>query len=85
MYLPAAAGYDSEPNPALSGVPDLTDAQSLAVDGDIFVIAKDGVVKRFKGGVDAGFPLSGLDRAVKGAGLSLNFIAISTFAPSALT
>jgi hypothetical protein len=71
-YLPAAAGFDSEPNPALSGTPDLTDAQSLAVDGDIFVIGKDGAVKRFKGGIDAGFPLSGLDRSVKGSGLSLN-------------
>jgi hypothetical protein len=71
-YLPAAAGFDSEPNPVLSGSPDLTDAQSLAVDGDVFIIAKDGVVKRFKGGVDAGFPLSGLDRGLKGSGLSLN-------------
>ena len=70
-YLPAAAGFDSEPNPVLSGTPDLTDAQGLAVDGDIFVIGKEGAVKRFKGGADAGFPLSGLDRPLKGSGLAL--------------
>ena len=37
------------------------------MDGDIFVIGRDGLVKRFKGGADAGFPLSGLDRPLKGA------------------
>ena len=41
------------------------------MDGDIFVIGKEGAVKRFKGGAEAGFPLSGLDRPLKGSGLAL--------------
>jgi len=41
------------------------------VDGDVFVIGKEGAVKRFKGGAEAGFPLSGLDRPLKGSGLAL--------------
>ena len=64
-YLPAAAGFDSEPGPAVSNH-DLTDAQGLVVDGDIFVIGRDGQLRRFKGPNDAGFPFSGLDRPLEG-------------------
>ena len=66
-YLPAAAGFDSEPTPALTGAPDISDAQGLTVDGDIFVIGRDGQVRRFKGNTEAGFPLSSLDRPLKGS------------------
>jgi hypothetical protein len=70
-YLPATAGFDSEPTPVLAGTPEITEAQGLAVDGDLFVIEREGV-KRFKNGADAGFPFSGLDRPMKSvSGLAL--------------
>jgi type II secretory pathway pseudopilin PulG len=72
-YLPAAAGFDSEPSSAITGSADLSDAQNLVVDGDIFVIGREGQVKRFKGGTDVGFPFSGLDRPLKG---SISSIAV---------
>jgi hypothetical protein len=64
-YLPAAEGFDSEPGPALAGNPDLTGAIDLAVSSDIYVLATSGAearILRFSGGIEAPFPLSGLDR-----------------------
>jgi len=61
-YLPAAAGFDSEPTAVLSGSPNLRNALGLAVDGDIYVFAKDGRILRFRGGSEAGFSLGGIDR-----------------------
>jgi hypothetical protein len=74
-YLPAAAGFDSEPGPALTGSPDLSDAQGIAVDGDIFVIGREGQVRRFKGNTEAGFAFSGLDRPIKGAVSSIALLS----------
>jgi hypothetical protein len=61
-YLPAAAGFDSEPANALSGG-NLEDAMGLAVDGDIFIFLKEGNVQRYRGGSEAGFDLGGIDRS----------------------
>ena len=64
-YLPAAAGFDSEPGPALPSQTNLRDATGLAVEGDILLSFKDGQVRRFRGGADAGFGLGGIDRPLK--------------------
>lgn len=64
-YLPAVAGFDSEPVPILSGPRNLQEAVGLAVSGDVYVYSKDGRVHRFSGGVDAGFSLAGIDRPLK--------------------
>jgi len=64
-YLPAAAGFDSEPSDVLSGNRDLATAQGIAVDSDIFVFLKDGRVRRFRAGADMEFPLAGIDRPIK--------------------
>ncbi len=61
-YLPAAAGFDSEPVGILSGAPNLRNALGLAVDGDVYVYEKHGRVLRFRNGSDAGFGLGGIDR-----------------------
>jgi hypothetical protein len=64
-YLPAAAGFDSEPSDVLSGNRDLATAQGIAVDSDIFVFLKDGRVRRFRAGADMEFPVAGIDRPIK--------------------
>jgi DNA-binding beta-propeller fold protein YncE len=64
-YLPAASGFDSEPTSALTGQNRLTDAASLAVDNDIYVVLKTGEIKRYRGGSEAGFSLGGIDRPLK--------------------
>lgn len=64
-YLPAAAGFDSEPSSVLTGTRDLSTAQGLAVDTDIYVYMKDGRIKRYRTGVEGDFPLSGIDRPIK--------------------
>ncbi len=71
-YFPASSGFDSEPGPALSGQPDLEDAVGLAVNGDIFILRRDGQILHFQAGVDLGFSLAGIDRPLKGpAGISV--------------
>jgi hypothetical protein len=64
-YLPAAAGFDSEPTAVITGNRDLANAQGLGVDGDIFVFLKDGRVRRFRAGNDLDFPIGGIDRPLK--------------------
>jgi hypothetical protein len=64
-YLPAATGFDSEPTSALSGQNRLTEAETIAVDGDIYITLKSGEIKRYRGGSDAGFSLGGIDRPLK--------------------
>jgi hypothetical protein len=66
-YLPAADGYDSEPDPVLAGQIELQDAIALAVDGDIFIALADGSVRRFRNGEDAGFSLGGIDVPIEAA------------------
>jgi hypothetical protein len=63
-YLPAAVGFDSEPSTVV-GSQDLRDAQGLAVDGDIFVYFKNGALRRYRGGIDLGFSLGGIDKQPK--------------------
>jgi DNA-binding beta-propeller fold protein YncE len=64
-YLPAAAGFDSEPAATLTGQNQLAGAGFITVDGDIFVGLESGEIKRFRGGVDIGFSLNGIDRPLK--------------------
>jgi hypothetical protein len=64
-YLPAAAGFDSEPGAVLTSQTRLNDAQALAIDGDIYVLLRNGEVKRYRNGSDIGFSLGGIDRALK--------------------
>jgi len=66
-YLPAAEGYDSEPDVLLAGQIELEDAIGLAVDGDIYVALSNGTVRRFQNGVDASFGLGGIDTPIEAA------------------
>jgi hypothetical protein len=66
-YLPAAEGYDSEPEVLLAGQIELETAIGLAVDGDIYIALSTGAVRRFQDGADAGFSLGGIDVPVEAA------------------
>ncbi len=54
------------PSGALNGQVSLKDAIGLAVDGDIYVLKRNGPVLRFQQGAPADFKLSGIDRALTG-------------------
>ncbi len=73
-YLPAAQGFDSEPTAILSRHSDLASSVSFAVDGDIFVIYKNGRAGRFSNGEAAPFRLGGIDRPI-GAALDIEVVA----------
>ena len=73
-YLPAAQGFDSEPTAILSRHPDLASSVSFAVDGDIFVIYKNGRAGRFSNGEAAAFNLGGIDRPI-GAAIDIEVVA----------
>ena len=66
-YLPAAEGFDSEPEPILDSAALLTNAVDFVIDGDIFVVASDGSVQQFTNGQPAPFPVGGIDRPVTAA------------------
>ncbi len=66
-YLPAAQGFDSEPASLLTRETNLANAVGFAVDGDIFVIYKDGKTGRFSNGAAADFGLGGIDRPIGAA------------------
>ena len=66
-YLPAAEGYDSEPDVLLAGQIELEAAVGLAVNGDIYVVLSSGGVRRFQNGADAGFALGGIDAPIEAA------------------
>jgi hypothetical protein len=66
-YLPAAEGYDSEPESLLDGGSDLQNAVGIAVDGDIYVVLANGTMRRFQSGTDVGFALGGIDAPVEAA------------------
>ncbi len=71
-YFPTADGFDSEPGPALPGEPDLEDAVALAVEGDIFILRRDGQILHFQAGAEVGFSLAGIDRPLRGpSGISV--------------
>ena len=61
-YLPAANGFDSEPNALLGSQVTISNALALSVQGDVFILADDGKVRRFRNGADATLTLSGIDR-----------------------
>lgn len=63
-YLPTADGYSAAPEsyfPANQAI-DLTSAVDLAIDGDVYILYKDGRIGKFEGGQPAGFNLTGLDK-----------------------
>jgi hypothetical protein len=66
-YLPAAEGFDSEPEPILAADAVLTDAVDFAVDRDIYVVSSSGRVAHFTDGQPAPFPLGGIDREITAA------------------
>jgi hypothetical protein len=66
-YLPAAEGYDSEPDVLLAGQIDLESAVGLAVESDIYVVLSSGGIRRFQNGADVGFALGGIDVPVEAA------------------
>jgi hypothetical protein len=66
-YLPAAEGFDSEPESILAAEAILTGAVDFVIDGDIYVAFSDGKVGRFENGQPGRFPLGGIDRPVTAA------------------
>jgi hypothetical protein len=66
-YLPAAEGFDSEPESILASESVLTGAVDFVIDGDIFVAFSDGRMQRFINGKPALFPLGGIDRPITAA------------------
>lgn len=61
-YLPTETGFDSERTSVVTA--DLTGASELAVgNGDVYVLMRDGRVRRFEGGQERPFDLAGIDRA----------------------
>jgi hypothetical protein len=66
-YLPAADGYDSEPEALLAGQIELETAVDFAVNGDIYVVLAGGGVRRFQSGAEAEFSLGGIDVPIEAA------------------
>ncbi len=61
-YLPTDTGFDSERTSIVAA--DLTGASELAVgNGDVYLLMRDGRVRRFEGGQERPFDLAGIDRA----------------------
>jgi hypothetical protein len=63
-YLPAAEGFDSEPESILAAESILTDAVDFVIDGDIFIAFSNGRLERFTNGQPGGFPMGGIDREI---------------------
>ena len=61
-YLPAAVGFDSEPEPILAAGATLTGAVDFVIDNDIFVAFSDGHLSQFTAGAPFEFPVAGIDR-----------------------
>jgi len=59
-YLPTDTGFDSERSAVITT--DLTGASELAVGHDVYVLMRDGRVRRFAGGQEQPFELAGIDR-----------------------
>ncbi len=63
-YIPASAGFDSEPADILGGASSLASATGLAINADVFVLGDDGKVRRFRNGGETPFTLGGIDRSL---------------------
>lgn len=61
-YLPAASGYDSEPQALLGSQAKIADVVALSVQADVFLLDQGGAVRRIRNGVESTLPLSGIDR-----------------------
>ncbi len=57
-YLPAAEGFDSEPESILAATAVLTGAVDFVIDGDIYVAFSDGHLMKFTGGQPGDFTLA---------------------------
>ena len=66
-YLPAAEGYDSEPEDLLNAGATLTGAADFVIDGDIYVAFSDGHLMKFTNGQPSDFSLGGIDRPITAA------------------
>jgi hypothetical protein len=64
-YLPAASGFDSEPTGLLGSRVNISSAVGLAVQTDIFILTREGKVRRFRNGVDVTLSLAGIDRPLQ--------------------
>jgi len=60
-YVPTDNGFDSERRAALPSV-DLRDALDLVIDGDVYLLLRDGKVLKFSNGRPHPFSQDGLDR-----------------------
>lgn len=65
-YTPTISGL-SAPLPWLKEKADLTGAVSLAVDGDVYFLLKDGSIKKFTAGKPVDFKIINLDKPLSGA------------------
>jgi hypothetical protein len=63
-YPPTDSGFDSERS-GLLGEVDLSGATALAVEGDVYLIAGKGGIRRFAHGVEEPFALAGIDRGLR--------------------
>lgn len=59
------AGYDQGSPWITSKTTDLSDAVSLAIDGDIYVLKPSGTIVKFAAGVEESFTIQGLDPALE--------------------
>ena len=62
-YPPTDSGFDSERS-AILGDADLSGAEGLVVDGDVYLLTEGGGIRRFAHGVEEGGALAGIDRGL---------------------
>lgn len=62
-YSPTDSGFDSERSSIL-GDADLSGAQGLVVDGDVYLLTKNGDIRRFAHGAEQPVALAGIDRGL---------------------
>jgi hypothetical protein len=62
-YLPTADGYNAAPENYFAATQNvsLANAVDLAIDGAVFILHQDGRIKKFLGGQETGFNVTGLD------------------------
>ncbi len=65
-YLPASSGFDSEPSAVLGSQVNISNAEAISVQGDIFVLMQDGKIRRFRNAADTTLSLAGIDRPLSG-------------------
>jgi hypothetical protein len=66
-YLPTADGYNAAPESYFAATQDvsLANAVDLAIDGAVFILYQDGRIKKFLGGQEVEFNVTGLDTPLK--------------------